>query len=83
MEELQTKPEKKKSNWRFYLISTFGFVFTAGLLAAAIIYRHEVQSIGAYGYIGVFIVGVLCGVSVIPAPTLAKPARVDEDVEKG
>ena len=71
LEEPQTKPEKRKSNWRIYLISTFGFVFTAGLLAAAIIYRHEIQSIGAYGYIGVFIVGILCGVSVIPAPTLA------------
>ena len=71
MEKLQNKSDKKRSNWRVYLISTFGFIFTAGLLAAAIIYRHDVQqTVGAYGYIGVFIVGVLCGVSVIPAPTL-------------
>ena len=71
MEEIQTKLETKRSNWRIYLASTIGFVFTAGLLGAAIIYRHEVQEyVGAYGYIGVFIVGVICGVSVIPAPTL-------------
>jgi membrane protein YqaA with SNARE-associated domain len=71
LEELQTKPEKKRSNWRIYLIGTFAFIFTAGLLAVAIIFRHDVQEyVGAYGYIGVFIVGVICGVSVIPAPTL-------------
>jgi membrane protein YqaA with SNARE-associated domain len=69
--ESQVGRIKVKGNWRVYLISTFGFVFTAGLLAAAIIYRNEIQSIGGYGYIGVFVVGVLCGVSVIPAPTLA------------
>ncbi len=70
MDETQTEAIRRKGNWRIYLISTCGFIFTAGLLAAAIIYREEIQDIGAYGYIGVFAVGVLCGVSVIPAPTL-------------
>ena len=71
MTEAQVKKTPLKGNWRVYLISTLGFLFTAGLLAAAIIYRNEIQNVGAYGYIGVFVVGVLCGVSVIPAPTLA------------
>ncbi|MFC2012269.1 hypothetical protein ACFLVU_03975 [Chloroflexota bacterium] len=40
------------------------------LLAAAIYYREELHNLQGYGYIGVFIVGVLCGISIIPAPTL-------------
>ena len=70
MEESQNKP-RRIGNWRVYLVSSLGFAFTAVLLVLAIVYRQEVHDIGAYGYIGVFIVGVLCGVSVIPAPTLA------------
>jgi membrane protein YqaA with SNARE-associated domain len=59
-----------KRKWRFYIISSAGFILSAGLLAAAIIYREEFQNLGAYGYIGVFILGVICGISIIPAPTL-------------
>ncbi len=70
MEEAQVEQGRPKGNWRFYLISGLGFLFTALLLAAAIIFREEIQNIGGYGYVGVFIVGILCGVSIIPAPTL-------------
>jgi len=68
--DTQAKPVKRKGNWRVYLVSSLGFIFTVGLLAAAIIYRENIQNIGGYGYIGVLAVGVLCGVSIIPAPTL-------------
>lgn len=71
MADTRISGNEHRRNWRVYLISTAGFIFSAGLLAAAIIYREDIQNLGAYGYIGVFIVGVLCGVSVIPAPTLA------------
>ncbi|MBN2238382.1 MAG: hypothetical protein JW712_01300 [Dehalococcoidales bacterium] len=71
MAETNQKPLIKRKSWRVYLLSACGFVFTAGLLAAAIIFREQLHGLGGYGYIGVFIVGVLCGVSVIPAPTLA------------
>ncbi len=40
------------------------------MLAATIYFREEIRQLGAYGYAGVFVVGVLCGVSIIPAPTL-------------
>ncbi len=41
------------------------------LFAVAIVYFwEEIQNARAYGYAGVFIVGVLCGVTIIPAPTL-------------
>jgi len=70
LERARVVREKPKRNWRVYLITSLGFLFTVGLLAAAIVYREEIQSIGGYGYIGVFLVGVLCGVSIIPAPTL-------------
>jgi membrane protein YqaA with SNARE-associated domain len=70
LEEVQATQVKPKRDWRAYLITSVAFIFTAGLLAAAVVYREYVQNIGGYGYIGVFVVGVLCGVSIIPAPTL-------------
>lgn len=69
-EALEQIEKQKGGNRRFYLITTAGFLFTVGLLAAGIIFREEIRNLGAYGYIGVFAVGVLGGVSIIPAPTL-------------
>ena len=70
MEEAQIGRERPKGNWRFYLITSLGFLFTALLLGAAIYFREEVRHLYGYGYVGVFIVGVLCGISIIPVPTL-------------
>lgn len=64
---LYAKPGKKLS---YYLISIGGLVFTILLIVLALYFRDEVQRIGGYGYVGVFIVGVLCGLTVIPLPTL-------------
>ena len=66
----QVEQERPKVNWRIYLISGLGFLFTVLLLAAAIYFREGIRHIGAYGYFGVFFVGLLCGLSIIPAPTL-------------
>ena len=70
MEEGQVKRERPKGNWRFYLISSLGFLSMALLLAAAIYFREEVRHLYGYGYLGVFAVGVVCGISIIPVPTL-------------
>jgi membrane protein YqaA with SNARE-associated domain len=42
----------------------------AGLLGVTIYFREDIRHLGAYGYAGVFVVGILCGVTIIPAPTL-------------
>jgi len=61
---------KTGGNRNFYLISILAFLFTVGLLAVTILFREEIRGLGGYGYIGVFVVGVLCGISIIPAPTM-------------
>ena len=66
----QVEGECLKRRWPFYVTGILGFVFTALLLAATIYFREEIQYLGGYGYLGVFLVGVLCGVTIIPAPTL-------------
>lgn len=67
----EVERERPKGNWRFIIISTLGFLMMILLLAAAVYYREELREVGyGYGYFGVFIVGILCGVSIIPAPTL-------------
>ena len=63
----QTRP---KRNWRFHLISSTGFLCTALLVVAAIYFSEDIQRAWGYGYVGVFLVGILCGVTIIPAPTL-------------
>jgi len=70
LEEHQANTEKQKKNSRFYLVSALGLLFTVGLLVITFYFHKEVRQLGAYGYIGVFAIGALCGISIIPAPTL-------------
>ena len=70
-EALEQTENPKAGHKYFYLVTIAGLLFTVGLLAAAIIFREEIRNIGAYGYIGVFAVGVVGGIGIIPAPTLA------------
>ncbi|MFC1941440.1 VTT domain-containing protein [Chloroflexota bacterium] len=66
----QIKQEKLKKGGYAYLISGLGFLLAVLLLAATVYFREEIRHLDGYGYLGVFIVGVLCGVTIIPAPTL-------------
>ncbi|MBI2979831.1 MAG: VTT domain-containing protein [Chloroflexi bacterium] len=40
------------------------------LLFAAVLFQEEIRRAQTYGYLGVFIIGILCGVTIIPTPTL-------------
>ena len=62
--------EKTKRGWPFYLVSSLGFVLTVLLAVAVVYFWEELQQARGYGYTGVFFVGILCGISIIPAPTL-------------
>ncbi len=66
----QAEQQRPKKSWRFYFTSSMGIVFTVLLVAAAIYFRDELQHVQGYGYAGVFFIGILCGISIIPAPTL-------------
>jgi len=70
LEVTQTEQESPGKNWRFYVLSGISILLTLLLVAVAIFFRDEIQNAQAYGYVGVFLVGILCGVSIIPAPTL-------------
>ncbi len=66
---MQIEQGRPKHRWLFYLLGGIGFLLSALLIVAAICFRKEIQSAQGYGYTGVFIIGVLCGISVIPTPT--------------
>ncbi|MFC2010733.1 hypothetical protein ACFLUR_00355 [Chloroflexota bacterium] len=66
----QIEQDRPKLDWRFYLISGLGILFTVLLIGVAIYFREEIQYAQGYGYVGVFFVGILCGLTIIPAPTL-------------
>lgn len=68
MEGLQVERSKKGSNWQVYLLSAVGVIITASVLLAALYFHKQIQDAAAYGLIGVFIIGLLCGISVIPTP---------------
>lgn len=70
MEGIQVRQERRKWNWRFYLISSISFVLMVALIGAIIYFREEMQHAQAYGYTGGFLVSILGGITVIPAPSL-------------
>ncbi len=70
MEGIQVAKKSGNRTWLFRIVSGLIILLTL-LLAVAVVYFHEeVQNIQSYGYLGVFFVGILCGVSIIPFPAL-------------
>ncbi len=68
---IQVAQERPKRRWRSYLIIiSLVALFIVLPMVAMVRFREAILEAQGYGYIGVFIVGVLCGVSIIPAPTL-------------
>ncbi|HLB28166.1 MAG TPA: hypothetical protein VJK47_03025, partial [Dehalococcoidales bacterium] len=57
-------------HWRsFLVIIVILALFIVLPVAALLRFQDEIKQAQAYGYLGVFIVGILCGITVIPAPT--------------
>lgn len=68
-----TEPEVKKSSAKTaYILGIFGIV-AAFLMAGAVVYFWEfVRALGAYGYLGAFLISILGGATIIvPVPMLA------------
>ncbi len=70
MEVTQLGLKVSKKRWRVYLGSSLGLIFIVLLITATIIFHKQIQDLQAYGYLGVFIVGILCGITIIPTPVL-------------
>jgi len=66
----EVEQERPKRSRRFYLIGSISFLLTLLLVAAIIYFWEEIQRAQAYGYVGGFIVSILGGITVIPAPSL-------------
>jgi len=66
----QIEPKKRRRGWHSYLISGTGLLLTLLLIAAIVIFWEELQHAAGYGYIGCFLVSILGGITIIPAPSL-------------
>jgi len=67
VEVAQARP---KRNWRTYLIiACLVTLFIVVPIVALVYFKEEIRQAQAYGYAGVFVVGLLCGITIIPAPT--------------
>ena len=63
--------EKKPSKIKGYLISGAAFTVTIGLCCAVVIFWDDIQRAQQYGYVGVFIISIFAGGTVIiPVPGL-------------
>ncbi len=70
MEGTQVEQKRPKGRWQVYLITIgLGALFFVLPMVAMVYFREEIQQAQGYGYLGVFIVGLLCGITIIPAPT--------------
>ena len=66
----QVEQERPKKGWRLYLIGSLSFLLTCIMAGAIVYFWEEIQRAQGYGYTGGFVVSVLGGVTIIPAPSL-------------
>lgn len=70
MQGMQDKVKKRGMRWHHYLsIVSLVALFIVLPMIALLYFQEEIKQAQAYGYAGVFVVGLLCGITIIPAPT--------------
>ncbi len=70
MQAEPVEPKKRGLRWHHYLgIVIILALFIIFPVVALLRFQEEIKQAQAYGYVGVFIVGLLCGITIIPAPT--------------
>ncbi len=68
----EQEPEKKPSTKIAYALGIFGIAATLVMAAAVVYYWEWVHDLGAYGYVGAFLISILGGATIIvPVPMLA------------
>ena len=71
MSTAQAKPISQRKKWLNYLLLSIGTLLSLLLIFGLVYLWKEIQNAGGYSYLGGFIVGILGGVAIIPAPSLA------------
>ena len=66
----QVEQGRPKKRWRSYIIVSLSFLLTLAIVGAVVYFWEEIQRARAYGYAGGFVVSILGGITVIPAPSL-------------
>ena len=61
---------EEKGRRHYYLIAG-GLLFSGLVVAALVYFWDEIQGAAGYGYAGCFVVTIMAGMTVIPAPALA------------
>jgi len=68
----EQEPEKEFSAKTAYTLGIFGVASTLLMAAAVLYYWQWVRALGAYGYVGAFLISILGGATIIvPVPMLA------------
>ena len=68
----EQRPKKKISTKTAYALGIFGIAATLLMAAAVVYYWQWVHDLGAYGYVGAFLISILGGATIIvPVPMLA------------
>ena len=71
MADQQQKPYKQRSRVKEYVIGTIALLVTLALCVAVIFYWDYLEQVKHYGYIGVFIISIFAGVTIIvPVPSI-------------
>ena len=65
----QAKEMRQKRKLERYLVITIIVLVAALVIITIIHFWDKIQHIGAYGYLGAFLVSILGGVNIIPAPS--------------
>jgi uncharacterized membrane protein YdjX (TVP38/TMEM64 family) len=70
LERTQVERGRRKRNWGFYLIGGLGFLLTGLLFVAVFYFWEEIQHVRHYGYVYGFLISIMGGVTIVPAPSL-------------
>jgi len=65
----QVEQERQRKWLRYFLIGIV-ILFSALLVAAVVYFWQEIQHAEKYGYLGGFLISILGGITIIPAPSL-------------
>ncbi|MEK7354711.1 MAG: hypothetical protein AABZ77_09425, partial [Chloroflexota bacterium] len=67
---MPVESKQRGMRWHHYLsIIIVLALFIVLPVVALLHFQEEIKQAQAYGYAGVFVVGLLCGITIIPAPT--------------
>ena len=68
--ELDVSHLDRVKGWRHYYLIGGSLLLTGLIVATLILFWDKIQDAAAYGYVGCFVITIVAGVSVLPAPAM-------------